>query len=363
MDLVSAVIPAFNAAATLDRTIASVRSQDWPALEIVVVDDGSTDDTAAIGRRHAAEDPRVRLVRQANRGLAGARNAGIREARGAFIAPVDADDLWHPTKVARQMRRMAEIGPSCGMVYTLSRWIDAEDRVFADTGVPGFEGRAHLRTMVVNPVRNGSALLLRRAAIDQAGGYPEELHRDGLRGCEDYYLQSAVAQRWAIGVVPLWLTGYRKSRAGMSGDYRRMKRSLIAAVRLLVARFPETTRTAAAAAEAVAYGESAVVSMREWRLLEALDHLARGVGRSPLVALDTVFVEEAPRLVRAAARRVAALWRRPTPGPRFYDLDPSAPFEPGRRLPLAWLLARLAQEERRAEPRPPSLTGPTAARA
>src|SRR5579883_3127014 len=104
--LISVVIPAYNAARTIGATLRSVIDQTYPNIEIIVVDDGSTDGTAAIVRSVLAGEPRLRFVAQGNAGVAAARNAGAALARGDFIAPVDADDLWHPTKLAKQMELM-----------------------------------------------------------------------------------------------------------------------------------------------------------------------------------------------------------------------------------------------------------------
>ncbi|MDF2765542.1 MAG: glycosyltransferase family 2 protein, partial [Rhodospirillales bacterium] len=126
--LVSVVIPAFNAERFLARTLDSVSRQTYSALEIIVVDDGSLDGTAGIVRQQAALDPRVRLIRQENAGVAAARNRGIAESDGCFVAPLDADDLWHPQKIELQLRRFEE-RPSAGLVYCWSIGIDEEDRV------------------------------------------------------------------------------------------------------------------------------------------------------------------------------------------------------------------------------------------
>ncbi len=104
LPLVSVVIPAYNAAATLPETLDSVLAQTWPNLEIVVVDDGSTDGTAGVLARYA---PRVRAIRQANGGLAAARNAGLAAARGEFVALLDADDLCEPERIGAQAALLA----------------------------------------------------------------------------------------------------------------------------------------------------------------------------------------------------------------------------------------------------------------
>ncbi len=117
---VSIVIPVHNKASLTRQCLNALLAEETPgvAREIVVVDDGSTDKTTAIARGAAAEDPRVRLLSMPNGGVAKARNAG---SRGRFIAPVDADDIWHPEKIARQMEVMVAGGPEMGFVYTLHR--------------------------------------------------------------------------------------------------------------------------------------------------------------------------------------------------------------------------------------------------
>src|SRR5689334_21096641 len=95
---ISVVVPAYNAARTLPATAASIRAQTLQPLEVIVVDDGSADDTVAVA--HALGLPGLRVVSQANAGHAAARNTGVAEARGRYVAFVDADDLWLPDKLA-----------------------------------------------------------------------------------------------------------------------------------------------------------------------------------------------------------------------------------------------------------------------
>lgn len=104
---VSVVMPAYNAAATIGSSIASVQQQTRGDWELIVVDDGSTDRTAELAETAAAEDPRIRVIRQRNRGVAAARNAGIDSARGRYLAFLDADDTWLPAKLERQLSFMS----------------------------------------------------------------------------------------------------------------------------------------------------------------------------------------------------------------------------------------------------------------
>lgn len=112
--LISVVIPCYNCERYIAATLRSVLAQDWPKLELIVVDDGSSDGSAELVRR---EFPQVRLVEQANQGVAAARNLGVAQARGEWVAFVDADDIWLPGKLRAQMEQLAR-QPDCRLGYT-----------------------------------------------------------------------------------------------------------------------------------------------------------------------------------------------------------------------------------------------------
>jgi glycosyltransferase involved in cell wall biosynthesis len=113
----SVVVPAYNAPRTVGPAIESILAQTARDLELVVVDDGSTDETPEVVRSYERQDHRVRLVTQANQGVAGARNTGIRLARGRFVSFLDNDDLWLPTYL-EEMERALEADPQAGFAYT-----------------------------------------------------------------------------------------------------------------------------------------------------------------------------------------------------------------------------------------------------
>jgi glycosyltransferase involved in cell wall biosynthesis len=115
--LVSVVVPAYDAEPYLADSVGSALRQTWRELEVVVVDDGSGDGTAALAARLGEADPRVRLVRQANGGLSAARNAGLLAARGEYVCFLDADDAYLPDKIARQLAFL-EAFPRCDLVYS-----------------------------------------------------------------------------------------------------------------------------------------------------------------------------------------------------------------------------------------------------
>lgn len=210
------IMPAWNASATISAALTSALNQSLPANEIVVVDDGSTDDTAAIVAALARGDPRVRLIRQANAGPMVARNLAIAESHGAFVAPLDADDLWHPEYLADLVGALRASRPPAGFAYALHRIIDAEGRVTRDFTDFGVQGWSHARHLLVNFVGNGSAAVFRREAVQAAGGYDPATRAWG--GAEDYLLQLRVAANWPVARVPRALVGYRRTGLGYSSD-------------------------------------------------------------------------------------------------------------------------------------------------
>jgi len=223
--LISVIIPAYNAARTLSETIATASGQSHRAIEIIIVDDGSTDDTAAIARRHAAADDRICYIHQENRGVAAARNRGIAAARGAFIATLDADDLWHPDKLALQMARFAERGAATALVYSWCCWIAEQGRVVGYAPPKPWEGRIFDRMCRGDVIVSCSNALIRKDALLAAGGFDEGLRARGAQGCEDWSLYLQIASRHDIGLAPHYLIGYRLSAGSISEDFGQMLRS------------------------------------------------------------------------------------------------------------------------------------------
>jgi glycosyltransferase involved in cell wall biosynthesis len=238
-DLVSVVVPAYNAERTIDQTLCSIRTQSHANLEILVVDDGSTDRTPEIVLRHAAVDARIRLIRQPNGGVAAARNKGIGEARSELVAPIDADDLWHPDKLARQLKVMVAGGERIGLVYCWYALIDERSRIISLRHRPTDSGNVLARMCLGNLVGNGSSALMRRRAVLQVGGYDSSLRARGAQGCEDHKLHLQIAEHYEFGVVQDHLTGYRRTPVNMSSDVLQMLRSYDLVLAEFRPRFPQ----------------------------------------------------------------------------------------------------------------------------
>src|SRR5947209_4924853 len=115
--LVSVIVPAYNAENFIGETLNSVLAQTYENIEVIVVDDGSRDLTAAIVKNAARRDRRVKLLRQQNLGVAMARNLAIARSSGEYIAPLDADDIWYPSKIEKQVRSLETGGRKAGASY------------------------------------------------------------------------------------------------------------------------------------------------------------------------------------------------------------------------------------------------------
>jgi len=166
---VSVVVSCYNYAAYLEHAVASALQQAHADVEVIIVDDGSTDDTPTVAARLAA-DPRVVYVRQANQGQAAAKNTGITRATGAFIAFLDADDHWHPEKLEKQMPLFAD--PRVGVVYSRMRAVAPDGTPMprqdnAPSRLPR-RGRVSDALFVDNFVPFSSAVV-RRAVFEKVG--------------------------------------------------------------------------------------------------------------------------------------------------------------------------------------------------
>jgi glycosyltransferase involved in cell wall biosynthesis len=238
-DLVSVIVPAFNAERTINETLLSVRSQTHQNLEIIVVDDGSTDRTYQYSFDHSRMDSRIRVVRQPNAGVAAARNRGIEEARADLIAPIDADDLWRPTKITRQLRALRAAGSEVKLVYTWSALIDEDSKVIDWGKDPLFAGDVLFALSYGNFVGNGSTALMQKSVLKKLGGYDVSLRARQAQGCEDWSLFLQIAEGFHFAVVPDYLTGYRQARRAMSRDIEQMLKSDALVRSEMLIRHPE----------------------------------------------------------------------------------------------------------------------------
>lgn len=235
--LVSVVIPAFNAQKWLAATLSSAASQTHTNLQIIVVDDGSVDQTSEIAEARALKDSRIIVKRQSNQGVAAARNAGIDAADGDFIAFLDGDDIWSPRKIELQVAALETAGSRVGLVYNWFRRIDASDVVMPVSAYPVVEGKVLFRHIDWNFISNGSTVLV-RAETARRIRFDRRLVQQGCQGCEDYLFQLEVALTQNFVCVPAFLTGYRQTGVSMSASTEQMARSHIKMFEILRGRVP-----------------------------------------------------------------------------------------------------------------------------
>lgn len=237
--LVSVVLPAFNAAQHIRECLNSVLSQSYSSIEVIVVDDGSTDETCRIVKSFAAKDERVRLIRQSNRGVGAARNTAIEAAVGKYIAPIDADDVWFPEKLQMQVARLEDLGPSTGMVYCWSRRIDVLGRVTGFGNRHTAEGSLLRAMLLRNVVGNASVPLIRASVLQEVGPYLSRAEQRGGQGFEDWDLSLRISEQFEIGAVPRFLVDYRQRPDAMSTKPAEMSASFEYVMRAAQVRNPQ----------------------------------------------------------------------------------------------------------------------------
>ncbi len=217
---VSVVVPSFNGLPYLREAVSSILGQTLQTIELVLVDDGSTDDTAAYVATIA--DPRFRYLHQGNRGLAASRNVGIRAARAAYVAFLDHDDRYAPDKLARQAA-VLDARPDVGVVYTGWRHIDASGGAMRRTGWDRIDGDI-LPTLILGNVMHPSTMMVRRDPVVAAGAFDES--RTGLEDWDLWVRLASTGIRWACVDAPL--VDYRLHPGQMSkhGAKRRLDNRL-----------------------------------------------------------------------------------------------------------------------------------------
>lgn len=217
MTKVSAIVPAYNAMKYLPESLDSILAQTYRDFEVIVVNDGSTDCTAEWVSR--LRDPRVKLISQTNQGLCAARNTGIARSCGEYIAFLDADDLWNPTKLAKQVE-VLEQNSDVGLVYT---WVERIDHQGKSLGKPfksNLSGNI-LEKLLEKNVIAPSSVMIRRCCFEHIGCFDENLKSF----VEDWDMWLRIAAVYPIKVLPEPLLRYRECPNSASKNWQAMERS------------------------------------------------------------------------------------------------------------------------------------------
>ncbi len=218
---VSVVIPTYNYSHFLSEAISSVLSQTYPIHEVIVVDDGSTDDTKKIVERFAGK---IIYIYQENAGLSAARNTGIKHSTGDVVAFLDSDDIWYPEKTAKQID-VLRADPRIGMVYCSIREFDSDsDETITiwskrENDIDALEALLMFDESTVIAI--GSTGMVRRDVIDAVGDFDT-----GLRHSEDWDFSYRVALKFKLGFVSDVLAGYRNHGTNMHKNIGAMETAM-----------------------------------------------------------------------------------------------------------------------------------------
>ena len=223
--LVSVVIATYNQAEYLGYTIESVLNQTYPSIELIVVDDGSTDSTPDVAARFGG---RITYIRQANTERGAARNRGLAEARGEFIAFLDSDDIWLPDKIKNEVEYLRQ-HPDVGFVYSDREYIDADGRYIGYGRAPEHHGWLTAELLKQNFVCL-SANLARREAMLKTGGFPEGRL---ISGSEDWVAWIRLSTEVQFGYLPVITVLYRIHPANTMNNAPAMERAMTNAIKVV----------------------------------------------------------------------------------------------------------------------------------
>lgn len=277
---VSVVMPAYCAAKTIAASIKSVQDQSLSSWELIIVDDGSTDNTVDVVSALANEDDRIRLICQNNQGPSAARNLGVEHARADVLAFLDADDFWAPERL-NGMLAILVYCPDAGVLFSRTRFFDADTEQFG-TLTPH---AAHLEAkdlMAENAVCSTSNILCRKAVFEETGGFANGLH---YAEDQDWLVRVALAGKWQIrGIDAEWFF-YRSSEASQSADLEAMRLGWLRMVSKAKRHFPKTAPLAAQDAFGPLHRQLARRALRLGQPKAAVRYLFMALSQDPSLFL------------------------------------------------------------------------------
>ncbi|MEL6861246.1 MAG: glycosyltransferase family 2 protein [Pseudomonadota bacterium] len=277
---VSIIMPAYNAGPVIEDTIRNVQAQTLRNWELIIVDDGSTDDTASIALRLAEEDARICVLQRCNRGPSVARNAGADLARAHVLAFLDADDFWAADRLSGMLKAFRD-KPQAGVLFSRTRFLDAE------TLRPGTLTRHRARLtaadiMAENALCSTSNIVCLKSVFTKTGGFTPGLHH---AEDQDWLLRVALEDKWQIlGLDEEWFF-YRSAEHSQSADLEAMRAGWHRMVAAAQSHAPERAARAARRAYGPIHRQLARRALRMGRSREALKYLFMGLRGDPLLLL------------------------------------------------------------------------------
>ncbi len=211
---VTVVIPAYNAMQYLPQTVNSVIQQTLDDWELLIINDGSSDNIVEWAA--TIQDKRIKLINQKNQGVSVARNTGILQAKGEYIAFLDADDLWQPTKLELQVKKFQEC-PEVGLVYTWTALVDSQGNFLKRILAGNSEGYVWQQFLIANTIGNGSAAMVRCSCFEGVG-----LFDPNFSSAADRDMWIRIAAKYPFAVIRQPLTLWLQHSDSMSKDHRKM---------------------------------------------------------------------------------------------------------------------------------------------
>lgn len=317
MKKTSVIIPVYGAEKYIAATVQSALEQTYRNFEILIINDGSLDRSIEICQQFT--DPRIKIVSQANRGLPGARNTGIRHAQGEYLALLDADDLWLPEKLEKHIEHL-ENSPTVGVSFSRSAFINEVGNSLGIYQMPRLRGITPPYILCRNPIGNGSASVFRREVFE-AIRFQDNLYGD----VEDFYfderlrhlnadatdvecwLRVAIQTPWEIEGIPEALTLYRINSGGLSANLLNQLESLEKVIKKTHSYAPEAIAQWENLARAyhLRYAARRAVSLKDRSMAVRLAHQA-------LATHWGIFTEE-PRRTLLTLAAAYSLWFLPQP--------------------------------------------------
>ncbi len=323
MPKVSVIMPVYNVEAFVAEAVRSVLDQSFTDFELIVVDDVSPDGSIAICESFG--DPRIHIVRhEVNRGLAGARNTGIRHARGAYLAFLDSDDFWHPEKLARHVDHL-DGAPEVGVSFSRSAFVDADGTPTRCYQMPRLRDISPGHYLCRNPIGNGSAPVIRREVFAELQ-FDADLHGrphapffdETLRRSEDIecWIRIVLTTDWVIEGLPDALTYYRLNAGGLSASLLKQLASWEEVIEKTRAYAPDFVAAWERPARAyqLRYLARQAIRLRDGRMATRLLHRALATdpgilraetGRTLLTALAAYLLRLTPTAVYLRCEQVA----------------------------------------------------------
>lgn len=242
----SVVVPCYRCAGTITLTVESVLGQSFDDFEIILVNDGSPDNTLEVLHQLEKRDARIKVFSQDNGGVSSARNLGIREARGEVIAFLDSDDVWVPKKLARHFDLFNERG-DVSVSYAQIRFLTPEGAPTAVTSNRPVDGLDVTILLAENVACTTSNLLARREVFERVGHFDESLDFDEDK---EWLFRAFISGETMRGIDEV-LTGYRTSPGGLASDPAQMEEEWLRYVEIVRERAPDAVAKAFPAAKAI----------------------------------------------------------------------------------------------------------------